>query len=772
MPMPPLITDLAIILIAAGLVTIIFKRLQQPLVLGYIVAGFLAGPHMPYTPSVQDFSSIDTWSEIGVIFLMFTLGLEFSFKKVLRMGVGPIVAACTIICCMMGIGGGIGHFFGWSGMNCLFLGGMLAMSSTTIIYKAFDDLGMRRQKFAGEVLSVLILEDILGILLMVVLSALAVSREFQGLQLFGALFKLGFFLILWFIVGVYVVPLFLRRNIKWMNSETLLILAIGLCFLLVVVAAQAGYSAAFGAFMMGSILAETLEAEHIERVVAPVKDLFGAIFFVSVGMLVDPQILADYLLPICVITGGILLGQTIFGTCSYLLSGQSLKVAMQCGFSMAQIGEFAFIIASLGISLHVMDDFLYPVVVAVSIITTFLTPYMIRAALPAYRLLERLLPSRFLVDRRPAEASGGTASPSAGTASLWRSLLKALLAQSGIYLTLTSAVCILTLGFALPMCRHLLGYHLGNALCGLITLLTMSPFLRAVVMRKNHSVEFRTLSRSGRRHLIGLWGTLVVRFLFASAFVFYVILRLTPDATRWGLPEAIQVPLQCLLSMGIVLLMVASRRVKFVSIRLERTFRQNLRLREVKAAAADGRTAYGRRLLSHDMHLAQISIPDNSRWGGCLLRDLGFSRTDGVLIAAIVRGSIRINIPSGRTALFPGDKIDVIGDDQGVQAFARRLHAEVDPATPDDAAHRLELRRLRVPGASAFVGKTVAQSGIRDTYHCLVVGFEGAADGVITTAAAHRAIRSADILWLAGEAGDLTAVTAALMAEAAPQPLS
>ena len=298
--MQQLIADLALILVVAGVTTLVFKRLKQPLVLGYIVAGFIAGPHMPITPTVTDTGSIQTWADIGVIFLMFTLGLDFSFKKIVKMGMGPVIAACCIIFCMMSVGSIVGHLFGWSSMNSLFLGGMLAMSSTTIIYKAFDDLGLRQQKFAGEVLSVLILEDILGILLMVVLSAMAVSRQFEGVQLMGSLFKLAFFLILWFVVGLYVVPTFLRRTQRWMNRETLLVVSVGLCFLLVSIACRAGYSAAFGAFMMGSILAETVEAEHIERLVSPVKDLFGAVFFVSVGMLVDPAVLTAYAVPIVV----------------------------------------------------------------------------------------------------------------------------------------------------------------------------------------------------------------------------------------------------------------------------------------------------------------------------------------------------------------------------------------------------------------------------------------------------------------------------------------
>ncbi|MEG2150966.1 MAG: cation:proton antiporter, partial [Bacteroidaceae bacterium] len=376
--LPTLIADLALILISAGIITLIFKRLKQPLVLGYIVAGFLASPHMPVLPSVIDTSNIQTWADIGVVFLLFALGLEFSFKKLMKVGGTAIIAASTIIFCMILVGIAVGISFGWKRMDCLFLGGMLAMSSTTIIYKAFDDLGLRKQRFAGLVLSILILEDILAIALMVMLSTMAVSNNFEGADMIESIAKLVFFLILCFIVGIYIIPGFLKRAKKWMGDETLLIVSLGMCFGMVVLASKVGFSAAFGAFVMGSILAETIEAEQIDRLVKPVKNLFGAIFFVSVGMMVDPSMIVQYAFPIIVISLAVIIGQALFGTFGVLLSGQPLKTAMQCGFSLTQIGEFAFIIASLGVSLHVTSDFLYPIVVAVSVITTFLTPYMIR----------------------------------------------------------------------------------------------------------------------------------------------------------------------------------------------------------------------------------------------------------------------------------------------------------------------------------------------------------------------------------------------------------
>ncbi|MBQ1650052.1 MAG: cation:proton antiporter, partial [Prevotella sp.] len=419
----PLIADLALILICAGVMTLLFKKLKQPIVLGYIVAGFLASPNMTYMPSVTDGHSVHVWSEIGVIFLLFALGLEFSFKKILKMGAAPIIAACVIIFCMMYVGASVGELFGWKEMDCIYLGGMLAMSSTTIIFKAFDDMGLRKERFAGLVLSVLIIEDILAIVLMVMLSTLAVSKEFEGTQMLTSILQLGFFLILWFTVGIYLIPMFLRKMKPLMNDETLLITALALCFGMVVTASSVGFSAAFGAFIMGSILSETVEAEKIEHLVSPVKNLFGAIFFVSVGMMVDVNLIIEYIVPIVCIIIAIMLGQTILSTGGFLLSGQSLKTSMRCSFSLTQIGEFAFILATLGTSLHVTSDFLYPIVVAVSVFTTFTTPYMIRLAEPAYNVVARILPKKW-IEKMERNASEEQEQETDELRQCWRSYLK------------------------------------------------------------------------------------------------------------------------------------------------------------------------------------------------------------------------------------------------------------------------------------------------------------------------------------------------------------
>ena len=450
--LPAMIQDLALILVVAGVVTLLFKRLKQPLVLGYIVAGFLVSPHMPLTASVVDMANVHLWADIGVMFLLFSLGLDFSFKKILKMGASPIISTVTIIFSMSMLGIVVGHLFGWSKMDCIFLGGMLAMSSTTIIYKAFDDLGLRQQQFAGLVMSVLILEDILAIVMMVMLSAIASGGNPDGSQMLGSIVKIGFFLVLWLVVGIFAVPLFLRRVRRLINAEVLLIVSLGMCCAMAVFSTKVGFSSAFGAFIMGSILAETVEAERIEKLVEPVKNLFGAIFFVSVGMLVDPQILKDYALPILALVLTILVGQSLLGSLAFMLGGESLKSAMRCGFSMAQIGEFSFIIASLGLSLGVISHFLYPVVVAVSVITTFLTPYMIRLATPAYNALEHRLPSRIIRSLNHFS----TSHPVTTEKSLWKRLITQMAVITFVYSILSTAVITLMFMFVLPLTRRML----------------------------------------------------------------------------------------------------------------------------------------------------------------------------------------------------------------------------------------------------------------------------------------------------------------------------
>ena len=742
---PFLVKDLALILMVAGIVTIIFKKLKQPLVLGYIVAGFLVSPHMPYTMSVIDETDIKTWADIGVIFTLFSLGLDFSFKKIVKMGASPIIATVVIVFFMMMLGISIGHGFVWSKMDCIFLGGMLAMSSTTIIYKAFDDMGLRQQKFAGMVMSVLILEDILAIVMMVMLSAIAGGNNPDGEQMIGSVIKIAFFLVLWFIVGIFAIPLFLRSVRKLINNETLLIVALGLCCGMAVLSTKVGFSSAFGAFVMGSILAETIEAEKIIKLVEPVKNLFGAIFFVSVGMLVDPKILIEYAIPILALVGSILIGQAIFGTFGFMLGGESLKSAMRCGFSMAQIGEFSFIIASLGLSLGVISNYLYPVVVAVSVITTFLTPYMIRLATPTYQVMEKHLPKRLINILNHFAMSH----PSTTQQSKWKSLLRQMLINTVAYSILTAAVIALMFTFVLPFTRSLFpGWKLhwyANAITGILTLVLIAPFLRAIIMKKNHSNEWKRLWVESSINRIPLLFTIVVRFVIALAFIFYICNYLTRFTDA----------LMIIIGIAVVSLMIASRWTKKRSIKMERLFIHNLRSRDIMAQVnGEKKPLYEGHLLDRDIHISDFDVPEDSSWGGKTLKELHLRERFGVDMSSIMRGSQRLNIPNGDTVIFPGDKLQVIGNDDQLQKFATALSTDLIPEDLEIEKREMKLRQLIISGKSEFCGKSLLESGIRDKYNCMVVGLEEGQEN-LTKIAPTRTFEKGDILWIVGEESDL-----------------
>ena len=744
--LPALITDLALILVVAGIVTIVFKRLKQPLVLGYVVAGFLVSPHMPYTPSVVDTADIQVWADIGVMFLLFSLGLDFSFKKIVKMGASPIIAVCTIIFSMMLLGVIVGKIFGWGRMDCIFLGGMLAMSSTTIIYKAFDDMGLRQQQFASLVMSVLILEDILAIVMMVMLSAIAGGSDAGGGQMLSSVLKIVFFLVLWFVVGIFAIPLFLRHNRKLINAEVLLIVTLGLCCAMAVFSSKVGFSSAFGAFVMGSILAETIEAEKIIKLVEPVKNLFGAVFFVSVGMLVDPQILLDYALPIIAIVLTILLGQAVMGTFGFMLSGQSLKSAMRCGFSMAQIGEFSFIIASLGLSLGVIGDFLYPVVVAVSVITTFLTPYMIRFATPCYSHLEKRIPDKWI--QQLNRISIGHPSTTSHNNN-WHTLLLQMLRNTIIYAILSAAATALMLTFFEPFISSLFGAKLklwANILSGILTILLIAPFLRAMVMKKNHSEEWKNLWNESWYNRVPLLFTVLVRLVIALTFVFTVINHL------FHFSHAI------LISIGLLLIgsIIVSRRIKNRSIRMERMFIQNLRSREIKAQVlGTKRPLYEGHLLDRDVHIAEIQVPEGSKWAGRSLKELEIGSRFGVHVSSILRAGRRYNIPGADDVIFPTDKIQVIGSDDQLKTFNDTITHEIYEDDPDIEKREMKLRQMIIGSNSPFVGKTLSESGIRDAYNCMVVGLEEGKETLSSVAPDYR-FSEGDILWVVGETDDIT----------------
>ena len=747
--LPDMIEDLALILVVAGVVTLIFKKLKQPLVLGYIVAGFLVSPNMPYTASVADMENVHLWADIGVMFLLFSLGLDFSFKKILKMGASPVISTCTIIFCMSMLGFCVGRLFGWEQMDCIFLGGMLAMSSTTIIYKAFDDLGLRQQQFAGLVMSVLILEDILAIVMMVMLSAIA-QGNLEGSQMLESVMRIGFFLILWLVVGIFAIPLFLRAVRSLINTEVLLVVSLGLCCAMAVISSKVGFSSAFGAFIMGSILAETVEAERIEKLVEPVKNLFGAIFFVSVGMLVDPKILVEYAVPIILLVMTILIGQSVFGTFSFMLGGESLKSAMRCGFSMAQIGEFSFIIASLGLSLGVISDFLYPVVVAVSVITTFLTPYMIRFATPVYNNLEHRLPNK-LINSLNSLSMGNHQHPHGQN--LWKKLLTQMTINTVVYSILTSATIVMMFTFVLPFMRGIMpGWELhwyANGVTGVLTVLVIAPFLRAMVMKKNRSPEFRALWAESSRNRMPLIFTIVVRAIIAIAFIFYICNFLSRFTNA----------LMITIGVIVILLIIFSRWVKHRSITLERLFVQNLRSRDIAAQVyGKKRPLYAGRLLDRDIHIADFEVPSDSMWMGQTLKQLNLGKKYGVHISSILRSGWRVNIPDGDFMIFPGDVLQAIGSDEQFSVFREALENERLGVDPNAEKRIMQLHQLIIDHNSPFLGKTLIESGIRDLYSCMVIGLEEGKQN-LSAFPPNRKFEEGDIIWLVGEQESLNALS-------------
>ena len=744
-----MIQDLALILVVAGIVTLLFKKLKQPLVLGYIVAGFLVSSHMPYMMSVVSAENVQEWADIGVMFTLFSLGLEFSFKKIVKMGAAPIIAALTIVISMMMLGYTVGMMFEWTHINCVFLGGMLAMSSTTIIYKAFEDLGLRQQSFASSVMSVLILEDILAIVMMVILATIAKGDELSGGSMLMSVLNIGFYLILWFVLGIFLIPYFLRKTRKLMTSEMLLVVALGLCCFMAVVSKQAGFSEAFGAFVMGSILAETVEAEKIEKVIEPVKNLFGAIFFVSVGMLVDPMVLMQHYVPIIVLVLTIVLGQVVFGTLGYFLSGQTLHNAMRCGFSMVQIGEFAFIIASLGMSMHVIAHYLYPVVVAVSVITTFITPYMIRAAEPAYHALERHLPKSLVlsinsltVKHAHEEDPEAEHSELFNARQLWHKLLRAMTINTVVYTIVVIAITYIMLSFFLLFARSVLPHWWANGVTGVLTVVLLSPFMRAIVMKKNRSEEWRQLWTMSALNRLPLLSTIAARVAICLAILFYICNYLA------RFTDAIVICLCVVL----ILLMVLSRSIKQRSIRLERMFMTNLRSRDVAAQVKGAkRPAYAEHLVERDLNLAEVVVPENSIWAGQTLAELQLGRNFGVHVSSILRSGRRLNIPLSVEQVFSGDRLQVIGSDEQLTRLTKVLNGAIYPVDDRDYEDReMILRQVVVTKSSPIIGKSLRKSRLREDYQLMVVGMEQGQQN-LTSINPDHVFEYGDVLWMVGE---------------------
>ena len=722
-----LISDLAFILILGAFTTVFFKWIKQPVVLGYIVAGFLASPNFTYLPSVTTESNIDFWAQIGIIALLFSLGLEFSFKKLMNAGGSAVVTALIIMGGMMCAGFAIGHVLGFSNINCLFLGGMLSMSSTTIIIKAFNDLGIQHKKFASLVFAVLIVEDLFAVVMMVILSSIAVNNSVAGGEMLYSISKLVFFLVMWFLVGVIVLPSLLNRIRAYLNSETLVLVSMGLCLGMAVVSVMCGFSLALGAFVMGSILAGTSFAERIERVIMPIKDLFGSVFFISVGMMVNPDVIVTYAGPILALSAVVIVGMIVFGTSGMLITGQSLKVAMESGFSLTQIGEFAFIIATLGMSLGVLDSTIYPIVVAVSVLTTFTTPYFIRMADPAYNIVAKMLPRnlRFLINRYTTDA--GT---DAATNTLWQSVLRRYVWRILIYAAILITIVLLSKGWLLPMLTHF-NEKWGRLICALVTLTAMSPFLFALAIPASKSSERRQLKNANSHSKVPLVVMTLFRLILALGFIVYELKSLYSWSTA----------VVCGIAVFILIALLLSNRIRMHLHNIEQRFMDNLNERELR------RTGKNNNVIA-DLHLAFMTVGFGCPFVGERLRDSGLRQQYGVNVASIQRGTSAIPVPGGDVRIFPGDTLGVIGTDEQIQNLLKVVEAPENENSVTVSPHDIKLTSLQLTCGSPLLHKSVAESGLRNDYHSLLVSI--ARDGEFFTPDASTRFAEGDVLWIVG----------------------
>lgn len=734
-----LVMDLAIIMMAAGVFTVISKALKQPLILGYIVAGFIVGPHLGLFPIGME--SVEQWSEIGIIFLLFALGLEFSFKKLIKVGTSALVTAGVKCIGMFAVGILLGDLIGWTTMESIFLGGLLSMSSTTIIIKAYDDMGLKNRPHSTLLFGSLVFEDLIAVLLMVLLSTLAVSNRFAGGEMMLALAKLGFFIVLWFLVGIYLIPLLLKWAHRFLNDEILLMVAIGLCFVMVVVAEGVGFSSALGAFVMGSILAETIEGERIEHLIGGIKDLFGAVFFVSVGMMVDPAVIGEYWLVIIIITVAAMIGILFFSSFGALLTGQGVKNSLHVGFSLAQLGEFAFIIAGLGCSLGVMRDFIYPVIIAVSVITTFTTPYMIKAADPASDWICRKLPKK-LIERLEPSADANKRN-SAAAENEWKKLLKQFFIRLLVFGVLLAGVVLLSRSYLIGWLEGAFPSWSGTLrgwVAAIVTVIVMSPFLIALVTNgtaANESAKLLIKEKSQNK-----WGVLSLQSLriviaaFAGAVPFFIFL----DLQYWAI--------LLLVVFSIAVYYIAQRRIEKLSF-IEDTFTANLNEKEKRERAAKPiTTSVQDKLANYDVHIESVEISPAFIHIGKTLREMPFRHVSDVNIIELMRGKRCIRVPRGDERIYPHDILLAVGSTKQIDEF-RKIINDNTKSEAEYVPQEFVVKVVDLDEKSVLVGKSLRDSGMRAA-GCMIVSILRGND-FITNPKPDDVLNAGDRIWIAGE---------------------
>lgn len=740
--LPALFSDLALILVTAGITTVIFKWLKQPVVLGYIIAGFLIGPNFEWFPVVNDHTSVETWSEIGMVFMLFGIGLEFSFKKLKKVGGTVGITALTELVTMCVVGFSLGKLLGWSQMDSIFLGAMLSISSTTIIAKAFDDMKLHREKFSGNVIGELVVEDLEAVLLMVILSTLAVSKTFDGMQLVTSMLKLGFFLLIWFIGGIFLVPTVLRWARKFMTEETLTVFSVGLCFLMVVLANLAGFSSALGAFIMGSILAETLEAEMIHKVTTPIKNLFGAVFFVSVGMMVDPQILVNYWWQILVVTLVLILFKPLSNVGGRLLAGLGLKQSIQGGFCFCQIGEFSFIIASLGLSYGVIDEFLYPIIVSVSIITTFLTPYFIKAANPTYRWVSTHVSDKWLnhlenSDRGIKVKSGKKVSMASFIGRQFKYIV--------IYIAIVIALIFICFWVGSLVMIYVPGLW-GNAIAAAITLALLSPFLWAIGFRHTLVGTTHKLMEQSRFNKTAILLIFILRF-FIVWVVSTSVLRHFFNEAFW-LHLGIGAPYFRLLNIAMalgftVMLRVLSPAMKFYK-RIENNFLDNLNKRQQVQVFEIPE------ILQENCHLQKMTLSPDSPYAGRFIKETDFRDNYNVSVVSVERGKQLFELPKSDFQLFPFDKITFVGHEDHLRLLLPRVELFDERLIQEHEESEVDLYKVEVEPDSPIIGVSLMDSGLADKYDAMVIAIEREGHFILNPSA-RITFQPADLVWFVAQ---------------------
>ena len=754
--LPPIISDLAFMLIVAGIVTIIFKWLKQPVVLGYIIAGFITGPHLNFSPTVTDPESINIWGEIGVIFLLFGMGLEFSFKKLISNGKTGFITLLMIILGLGVSGYFLGMALGWGTWNSLILGCMLCLSSTTIIVKGFEDPKYRGKPFTEVVFGILIFDDLFAILVMVFLGTIAVSQNFEGTEILLSSGKLLFFMVVWVVCGIFIVPTFLKKVKKWLNDETLLIISLGLCLGMVVFATEVELSSALGAFIMGSILAETIALENIERVTKPIKDFFGAIFFVSVGMLMDPEVVINNFSSIILITALVLIGKIIFTALGARLSGESMLISVQSGFSMAQVGEFAFIVAGTAITYKLADNFIYPIIIAVSVITTFTTPYLMAISPGVYSFMMKTIPASWS-DKIIAK-DNKLANPV--PTSLWGSFLKNYIFNIVIFSSLCIAIILLSLSFLQPYLQILINDTWSNIASLLITILAISPILKGLVYRGGEQpFLILKLWKQNIRNRVVLSAFIVIRYILAFGFVYFIFWSFL-DIPVWVSGTAAVLLLLLLLRSKYLLKLYWDIEYRFVL-----NFNQRV-IDEKRKSSQDqaGTTTFDlsdQSWIEQNVYVGRFTLESSSDYENVMLKDSDFRSKYGLIIVAVCRNEEELFFPNGNFILQPKDVITVVGNVIQINRLStdknrivldrtslKTIH-EFSKKQDADPNSKIKCISLIVDKDSGLHGKSLLQSEMGKRSGNFVVGIERHSGYEINPPASAVFLEN-DIIWIVG----------------------